>query len=137
MSRQLMRTQNAQTPQTQESQQQLAQQERQLRMPPVDISECENEFVIEADMPGTKEENIDVQFHQGELTIRGKVDVPEQSSDHYRFRQFEPTDFYRAFRIGESVDAGGISARYADGVLTVHLPKAETLKPRKIEVARK
>ena len=78
-----------------------------------------------------------MQFHQGELAIRGKVDAPEQSNEYYRFRQFELTDFYRAFRIGESVDATNISARYADGVLTVHLLKAETLKPRKIEIARK
>ena len=112
------------------------QQEKQLRCPPIDISECENEFVIEADMPGVKEENIDIQFHQGELTIRGKVDTPEKANG-YRFRQFEPTDFHRAFRIGESVNAANISAHCADGVLTVHLPKAETLKPRKIEVVRK
>ena len=112
-------------------------QDKQLRQPPVDISEQENEFIIEADMPGMKEEHIDVQFHQGELTIYGKSDVPEQANEHYRFRQFETTDFLRTFRIGESIDAANISAHYADGVLTVHLPKAETLKPRKIEVARK
>jgi HSP20 family molecular chaperone IbpA len=51
-------------------------------------------------------------------------------SGNYRFRQFESTDFYRAFRVDESVDAANISAHCADGVLTVHLPKAETLKPR-------
>jgi len=112
-------------------------QEKQLRHPPVDISERENEFIIEADMPGMKEEHIDVQFHQGELTIYGKSVVPEQKHDHYRFRQFETVDFLRTFRLGESIDAAHISAHYADGVLTVHLPKAETLKPRKIEVARK
>jgi len=111
-------------------------QENPLRYPPVDISEHENEFVIEADMPGVQEENIDIQFHQGELTIRGKVEEGPKT-EHYRFRQFEATDFYRAFRIGESVDAANISAHCTDGVLTVHLPKAETLKPRKIDVARK
>jgi len=134
MSKQLTKTQNAQAPQTQESQNN---QEKQYRQPPVDISERENEFVIEADMPGMREENIDVQFHQGELTILGKSDVPEQVEDNYRFRQFETVDFLRTFRIGESVNAGNISAQYADGVLTVRLPKAEALKPRKIEVARK
>ena len=134
MSRQMTKTQDALTPQTQESQQS---QETQFRMPPVDISERENEFVIEADMPGTKEENIDVQFHQGELTIRSKLGVPESAKDNYRFRQFESAGFYRAFRIGESVNATNISAHYVDGVLTVHLPKAETLKPRKIEVVKK
>ena len=134
MSGSLMKTQDTQAAMTQQQQEK---QEKQLRYPPVDISERENEFVIEADMPGVKEENIDIQFHQGELTIRGRVERPESTNDTYRFRQFESTDFYRAFRIGESVDATNISARCADGVLTVHLPKAETLKPRKIEVARK
>jgi len=128
MTQQLTKSQNISTPQM---------QEKQLRQPPVDISERENEFVIEADMPGTREEQIDVQFHQGELTIYGKSDLPEQANNHYRFRQFEAVDFLRTFRIGESIDATNISAHHADGVLTVHLPKAETLKPRKIEVARK
>ena len=135
MSKQISKTQNAQTPHTQESR--ATQQEKQFRQPPVDISERENEFIIEADMPGMREENIDVQFHQGELTILGKSDLPEKANENYRFRQFETVDFLRTFRIGESVNATNISARYADGVLTVHLPKAEALKPRKIEVARK
>ena len=135
MSKQLTKTKNALPPQMQESQQ--AQQEKQFRQPPVDISERENEFVIEADMPGMREENIDVQFHQGELTILGKSDATEKGNENYRFRQFETVDFLRTFRIGESVNAANISAQYADGVLTVHLPKAEALKPRKIEVARK
>ena len=80
---------------------------------------------------------IEIQFQQGELTIRGNVDIPERTNKNDRFRQFEPTDFYRVFRIGESVDVANISAHCADGVLTVHLPKAETLKPCKIEVARR
>ena len=128
---QLTKQKDVSAPQTQEPNQQK------LRQPPVDISECENEFVIEADMPGIQEENIDIQFQQGELTIYGKSVLPEPTNDNYRFRQFEPVDFCRTFRIGESVDAAKISARYADGVLKVHLPKAETLKPRKIEVTRK
>ena len=132
MSRSYMKTRDDQT-----AQMQPHQHEKQHRYPPVDISECENEFVIEADMPGVKEENIDIQFQQGELTIRGKVETPEKLNGNYRFRQFEPTDFYRAFRIGESVDTAKISAHCADGVLTVHLPKAATLTPRKIEVARR
>ena len=132
MTQSLMKTQGDQTTPTQ-----AYQQEQQFRYPPIDISERENEFVIEADMPGVKEENIDIQFHQGELTICGKVVMPETANDDYRFRQFDSNDFYRRFRIGESVDATNISAHCTDGVLTVHLPKSEMLKPRKIEVARK
>ena len=133
MSKALVKTKDNQVTQAEQS----YQQERQLRYPPVDICECENEFVIEADMPGVKEENIDVQFHQGELTIRGKIDAAQNMDNSYRFRQFSSTDFYRAFRIGESVDATKISAQCADGVLAVRLPKAEILKPRTISVTRK
>ncbi|MCL2348967.1 MAG: Hsp20/alpha crystallin family protein [Planctomycetaceae bacterium] len=115
-------------------------EKRKFRFPVVDISEHENEFVIEADMPGTCEKNIDVQYHHGELTIQGKIEPCDEkcpSEKNWRFRQFEPHDYYRAFRIGESVNAEKISARYEDGVLTVHLPKAESLKPRKIDVSKK
>ena len=130
MSRSLTKTQDEQALSTQAGQ-------KQFRHPSVDICERENEFVIEADMPGVKEDNIDIQFHQGELTIRGNVDTPEKTNDNYRFRQFAPTNFYRVFRLGESVDVTNISAHCSDGILTVHLPKAETLKPRKIEVTSK
>ncbi|MDR1964879.1 MAG: Hsp20/alpha crystallin family protein [Planctomycetaceae bacterium] len=132
----LVETKNVAVPQTN---QELPVPEKSFRFPPVDISEYENEYVIEADMPGTKKENIDIQFHQGELRIRGLVDTPEEKNKKCidRYRQFEPTDYYRAFRIGESVNATEISAQYADGVLTVHLPKAEMLKPRKIEINQK
>lgn len=115
-------------------------QEKKYRLPLVDIIEHENEYVIEADMPGTSEKNIDVQFHHGELTIEGKVESCQtqcSSEKNWRFRQFEPHDYYRAFRIGESVNAGKISAQYENGVLTVHLPKAEAVKPRKIDVVKK
>ncbi|MDR2754342.1 MAG: Hsp20/alpha crystallin family protein [Planctomycetaceae bacterium] len=113
--------------------------EKSFRIPPVDISEYENEYLIEADMPGIKEENVDIQFHQGELRIRGFMDVPDEKNQKRidRYRQFEPADYYRAFRIGESVNAAEISAHYGDGILTVHLPKAEILKPRKIEISQK
>ena len=133
MSQELVKNKDAHTAPTRQS----AQQDRQIRYPSVDISERENEFVIEADMPGVREENIDIQFHQGELIIHGKVEVPQKADDNYRFRQFELTDFHRVFRIGESVESANISAHCTDGVLIVRLPKAEKLRPRKIDVARK
>ncbi|MDR2117027.1 MAG: Hsp20/alpha crystallin family protein [Planctomycetaceae bacterium] len=132
----LVETKNNTVPQTN---QESTAPEKPFRIPPVDISEYENEYLIEADMPGIKEENIDVQFHQGELRIRGFMDAPDEKTKQRiaRYRQFEPVDYYRAFRIGESVNAQEISAQYVDGVLSVHLPKAEMLKPRKIEISRK
>lgn len=109
------------------------------RIPLVDILERDAEYIIEADMPGTKEENINVQVHHGELSILGKVDRPDKETrkNIYRSGQAEPLDFYRAFRLGETLNTDKITAEYQNGVLTVHLPKAEEHKPRKIEVAKK
>lgn len=108
-----------------------------FRVPSIDISEKENEFLIEANMPGIKKDDIHVQFHKGELTITGKAEKHDEKKEkNCRFRQFESMDFYRSFRVGNSVKADDISARLENGVLTVHLPKSESVKPKKIEVQK-
>lgn len=112
-------------------------QNKRQRVPAIDILESEHEYTIKVDMPGLKEENIDVQYHHGELTIDGRVETShseESKERQWRFRQFESVDYHHAFRIGESVDTNRIVAKYRDGVLTVHLPKSEAVKPKKIEV---
>ena len=55
---------------------------------------------------------------------------------NYRFKQYESMDFYRTFRVGDSVKSEDISAKLTNGVLTVHLPKSDAVKPRKIEVKK-
>ena len=55
----------------------------------------------------------------------------------YFLREYGVGDYYRSFQISEAIDAGKISAEYADGVLTLHLPKTEAVKPRKIAVSAK
>ena len=102
--------------------------------PNVDILEKADELLVLADVPGTTGEQIDVHFEDGELTIHAKV-APRQRNDvEYLLREYGVGDYYRTFRISEAIDAGKISAEYADGVLTLHLPKAEEAKPRKIAV---
>ncbi len=105
--------------------------------PPVDILERENEYLIVADMPGTTEENIDIEYENGQLTLHGKVEERSCQEGACRLMQYESYDFYRVFRVGEGVDQSGISADYEFGVLTVHLPKAPEAKPRKISVRPK
>ena len=68
-----------------------------------------------------------------ELQIRGKV-TPPATKPHYLLNEYGVGDYYRAFSITDDVDAEKISADLKDGVLTVHLPKAESLKQRRIRV---
>lgn len=103
--------------------------------PLVDISETPEEIRVQADMPGTRAGDIDVQFENGTLTIYGRVPREEEENQRrYRLREYGVGDFYRAFEIGEAVDASGITAEYGDGVLTLRLPKSAALRPRKIQV---
>ncbi len=102
--------------------------------PHVDIHEEGDELVLVADMPGVKADDVDIRFEDGVLTIHGPV--PERGPENCQFLLFEygMGDYYRTFRVSEQVDASRIRAEYADGVLTLHLPKTESAKPRKIEV---
>lgn len=102
--------------------------------PNVDILEKADELIVEADIPGSRSEDIDIDFHDGLLTINARVRPRQESNTDYRIREYSVGDFQRAFRVSEAVDASGITAEYTDGVLVLHLPKAAPAKPRKIVV---
>ena len=102
--------------------------------PAVDIMEQADELVVLADIPGAAAGAIDVDFEGGMLTIHAKVQPRQEDGTDYLIHEYGVGDFYRQFQVSESVDAGKINAEYADGVLTLHLPKAEAAKPRKISV---
>ena len=102
--------------------------------PLVDILEDKDELILVADLPGTRSDSIDINFDDGELTIQGQVEPRYNSDRQLLLAEYGLGDFYRTFRVSEQIDSGRIHATYADGVLTVHLPKVEAAKPRKIEV---
>lgn len=101
--------------------------------PNVDIVERQDELLVLADVPGATPEEIDVDFKDGTLTIHAKV-APRNEDANFLIRHYGVGDFWRTFQIAETIDASKISAEFADGVLTLHLPKAESAKPRKISV---
>lgn len=105
--------------------------------PPVDIVETGEELRVVADMPGTRTEDIDIRFEGGVLTLHGKVSPRRYGSSNPIMQEYGIGNYYRAFEVSEAVDANGITAEYSDGVLTLHLPKAEKVKARKIEVRTK
>ena len=104
--------------------------------PRIDIWETTEELVLYADMPGVAAENLDIQFENRELRIHGKV-CPRHENINFLYGEYGIGDFYRTFTIGEAIDSEKISAELKDGVLTLHLPKSEAVKPRRIAVKAK
>lgn len=103
--------------------------------PNVDILEKADELLVLADVPGTQSDKIDIRFENGMLTIHAQVEPRQDDKTEYQLHEYESGDFLRTFRISEEVDPSKIGAEYADGVLTLHLPKSEAARPRKIPVA--
>jgi len=106
----------------------------QVYMPAVDIFERADELTIVADMPGTTGNDINIQFENGLLTVHGRATPRRGVDERCVLCEYGLGDFHRTFEIGELIDSGRITAEYADGVLTLHLPKVPAARPRKIEV---
>jgi HSP20 family protein len=101
--------------------------------PRVDILETENELTLLADLPGVKPDDADIRFENDELVIQARCE-PRQQGVHYLANEYGVGHFYRAFTISQDIDPEKISAELKNGVLTVHLPKKESVKPRKITI---
>lgn len=102
--------------------------------PHFDIVETPRELTLVGDLPGVSKNQLDVRFEDDRLILHGKVER-RQKIETFLCREYGVGDFHRTFAIGESIDANKITAEMRNGVLTIHLPKAEHVKPRRIEVA--
>lgn len=103
--------------------------------PAVDIKEENNQFILVADIPGVEAKDIDIHMENGILTIKGERDSEKKTErDGFKRIEREHGVFYRRFTMPEGVDADAIDAKTDNGVLTVTIPKQETVKARKITV---
>lgn len=102
--------------------------------PPVDVLETKDEIVIVADVPGVTADGLDIQIENGLLTIEARVEKRRETEPTYLLREHGATTFARSFNVGDGVNTEAISAEIRDGKLTLHLPKAEAAKPRRIDV---
>jgi HSP20 family protein len=100
--------------------------------PMADISETEDSYVVEVDVPGVKKDEIDVQLSERELIVTGQIEEHENQRRHRKTRRTGRFEL-RTLLPGE-VDAERVEARLSDGVLTLTVPKAAAAKPRHIEV---
>lgn len=102
--------------------------------PLVDIFETNDEFIFQADLPGVKAGDIDVNYERGLLTISGKVQPRQTEQTRYLWQEYDVGNFYRQFTINTEINQDGIRADLKNGVLTLHVPKAESARARKIEI---
>jgi HSP20 family protein len=103
--------------------------------PPVDIQETEKEYIVKADLPDVKKEDVKVEIDEDMLTVEGERKQEKEEKDN-RFHRTERTygRFVRRFVLPTHVDGTAIKAEFKDGVLNVHLPKTEAARPKAIEV---
>jgi HSP20 family protein len=104
-------------------------------MPTVDISETDSEYLIKAELPEVKKEEVKVTVENGVLTLQGER-RQEKEEKGKKFHRVERSygSFVRSFTLPESVDDSAVKAEYKDGMLNLHLPKTEKVKPKSIDV---
>jgi HSP20 family protein len=103
--------------------------------PAFDVYEEKDNYVIKAELPGMKKEDISVSLHDGDLIISGerKSETKSEGTEVYRAERFFGK-FQRSVSLPKTVAANNVKAEYKDGILTVTLPKSEEAKPKQIQV---
>ena len=103
--------------------------------PLVDITEDDKEYVIKADLPDVKKEDVKLTVQNDVMSISGerKYEKEDKGKKYHRVERAYG-NFMRSFTVPEDADGSKVSAEYKDGVLNVHLPKSEKAKPKSIEV---
>lgn len=102
--------------------------------PPMDIWEDEQAYHFEMDLPGYKQEDVEVLVRENEVSLRGQRKPAAEEGRTWHFRERTGGKFEREITLPMTVAADKVEARVGDGVLQVTLPKSESAKPRKIEV---
>ena len=104
-------------------------------IPPMDLVEDDEHFVVRADLPGVEEKDVSVELEDNVLTISGerKSDTEQRKEGYYRIERAYGA-FSRSLTLPEGIDAEGIKASFANGVLEVRIPKPEERKPRKVAI---
>ena len=102
--------------------------------PSVDVYETEQCYVVSAELPGVKRDDIHIEMRESELTIRGERREEAVPANAYHQMERLQGPFTRTFMFSEPIDPEAINAEFVDGVLTVKVPKAARPEPRRIDV---
>jgi HSP20 family protein len=103
--------------------------------PPVDILESKDSYLIRAELPGMKREDFNLEVHDGSLTLSGerKFEEPANGVEYHRVERVSGK-FSRSFYLPQTVKSDEIKATYRDGILEIHVPKADAAKPKQIAI---
>jgi HSP20 family protein len=101
--------------------------------PPVNVVETKDGYILEAEMPGVGKDGLEILLEDNELTIVGHRRFGVEGAQPV-YRESVDRDFRRTFELDPTIDTAKINAKMNHGVLTLTLPKAERVKPRKISV---
>ena len=104
-------------------------------VPSINIADSDGDVRVEAELPGMRPEDIDVNVSGDLLTLKGeRKEEREEAEEGYTYREIRQGSFQRAVRLPAEVQADKADARFENGVLTVRLPKAEEAKAKQIEI---
>ena len=102
---------------------------------PLDVSEREDKYVVRASIPGINPDNIDLSISDNVLTIRGSMNQStDDDNENYVLRERRMGNFTRSVTFPTAIDSNAAEANCEHGVLTIHLPKAATARPRRISI---
>lgn len=119
---------------TEEHEIERTRQDRPL-VPLVDIIEGPDTLLLIAELPGVDENSVAIDIEKNVLTISGRMKLPERGDGYQQIlEEFEVGAYHRSFTLSNEVDQGKIEAQLKDGLLRLHLPKAQEAQPRKIAV---
>lgn len=104
--------------------------------PRIDISETDNEYKIEAELPGINQKEIDVKIDNNILTIKGKKeDIKEEKEKNYHLRERYYGAFQRSISLPNNIEPEKIKASFENGILNISVPKSDKRTPKKIEIS--
>jgi HSP20 family protein len=103
--------------------------------PASDIYENTDEYILVANMPGVSRSEVQVKVIEESLIVFGRINYDETINRDYILNENELGNYFRKFKISDSIEKSKINAKYDNGQLIIHLPKSEKIKPRTIDIA--
>ncbi len=100
----------------------------------IDIYETNDDYFIVANMPGVSKEDVKIKVEDGDLVIMGRINFSDVLNKKYLLKEIDPSNYYRKFKLSDSINEEKIVATLENGRLTINLPKLERVKPRTIEI---